>query len=227
MALTSFPFDDQDTTEGQYTTLFRELQDTGVVGSQDSDALSVSAHPTQLRAVVQPGAMIVRGHMLVLDEELEVALEPAGESVRYDLLVAKLDPAENGIDIVAITGTSNTAGPTPEQTDTDVWEEPLALLRVNPGSSVINTVTDLRRFAGSRVGCWTTDTRPANPRKGQTIGYNVTLGYHEFWDGSQWTSLVPNPVANSTRWNGYTLTVSTGTPSGSPSTDRIWIQPVS
>lgn len=57
----------------------------------------------------------------------------------------------------------------------------------NVGAS---TVTDDRRFVGSRLGSWSTDTRPAAARVGQ-LGYNRTTSSWEWWGGSAWTDLAP------------------------------------
>ena len=61
MALSSYPFDDQDTTETQYSLLFRELQDTGVVdsfGGTSFHATSTCRMGTDAMAVVDPALRV-------------------------------------------------------------------------------------------------------------------------------------------------------------------------
>ncbi|MFY1688185.1 hypothetical protein [Plantactinospora sp. WMMB782] len=228
MAFISFPFDNADTTEGQYSRLFRELQDTGVVDAVTGAGFRVWADASGMLAKVDPGSAILRGHMVSSDAVETRAIGAASASERIDRIVLRLDPAANGISIEVLQGTPGDGPPALTQTDVGVYEFALARITVSPGVSNIaaDKVTGERQFVGSRVRAWTTATRPASPRVSQ-LGLNVTTGDWEYWTGSAWANLVPNPVANSARWGGYSVTVSTTTPAGSPTTDRIWIQPTS
>jgi hypothetical protein len=50
-----------------------------------------------------------------------------------------------------------------------------------------------RTFVSSRVGVWTTSTRPADPVPYATFGFNFTTLGHEFWTGDDWVSFA-NPI---------------------------------
>lgn len=227
MAITAYPFDNADTSETQYSQLFRELQDSGVADSISSSGFQVSGNASAMSVSIQPGFAIVRGHAVSSTAVETRTITAAASSTRLDRVVLKLDPTENAITLEVKAGTPGGGLPALTQTDTGIYEEPLGVVTVGAGvtSIALNRVADDRRFVGSRVGCWTTDTRPTGPRRGR-LGLNITTGKWEFYTGSAWSDLLPSTVDNSTRWNGYTITVSTSTPAGSPTTDRIWIQPV-
>ncbi|MFC4089361.1 hypothetical protein [Micromonospora sp. GCM10011541] len=227
MAISAYPFDNQDTTEIQYSDLFRELQDSGVADSISGSGFQVSGDPGGMNAFVQPGFAIVRGHAVSSTAIESVPIAPAGTAQRIDRVILRLDPVANSIGLVVLQGVPNATAPALTQTATGVFEESLGVVTVgaNVGSIAPDKVKDDRRFVGSRVRAWSTDTRPTGPRKSQ-LGLNVTTGRWEYYTGSGWADLIPATVDNSTKWNGYSLTVSSTTPSGTPTTDRIWVQPV-
>lgn len=198
MAITSYPFNKQETSETQYSDLFRELQDTGIVGRFGDASLRVSADSTGMNAKVSPGAAIVRGFYMssIATEVLE--FEPATSLPRNDLVVARLDPAAKSIDLAVKTGTPavSPSRPLGVVTDTGIWELELAAVAVRAGTATINAadVTDLRPWIGNRVGYWATAQRPRNPR--HNLGYNTTTSRWEFHNGNAWTALVAVPSAH-------------------------------
>jgi hypothetical protein len=224
VTLTSYPFDGQDTTETQYSLLFRELQDTGVADTHGGPGFQVSANGAGMVLTVAPGFAILRGYAVSSTDVETVTLPAAGTTARQDRVVLRLDPAANAISIAVLQGPA--IGQT--QTDTGIYEMSLAIVTVDADVTSIDgsKVVDERRYVGSNVGIWATPQRPANPRRGR-LGFNTTIGRWEYWTGAGWTDLIPSAADNATRWGGYTVTVSTGTPSGTPSADRIWIQPTS
>jgi hypothetical protein len=227
VAITAYPFDNQDTTEIQYSDLFRELQDSGIADAISSSSFKVSGDTGGMNAFVQPGFAILRGHAVSSTSIESVTIQPAGSAQRIDRVVLRLDPVANSIALVVLQGMPNSTAPSLTQTDTGIYEISLGLVTVgaNVSSIAADKVKDDRQFVGSRVGVWTSDTRPSSARRSR-LGLNITTGKWEFYTGTGWTDLIPATVDNSTRWNGYSLTVSTTTPSGTPTTDRIWIQPV-
>lgn len=227
MAISAFPFETQDTTETQYSQLFRELQDSGVADSFGGTGFAVSANASGMQVFVQPGFAIVRGFFVESTAVEPVTIDAAEASVRSDRVVLRLDPSANSILPFVVKGTAGAGLPALTQTPTGLHDEPLAVVTVSPGVASISSdkAADDRRFSGQRTGIWTTATRPDTPRRGR-LGLNVTTSKWEYWSGSAWTDLIPNPVENSTRWNGFTLTVSSSPPAGTPTTDRIWIQPI-
>ncbi|ATW61301.1 minor tail protein [Streptomyces phage Alsaber] len=193
MAQTSYPFDAQSVTETQYSAYFRELQDSGVVGSSSGTALKVTSAGTSTSLSVAIGAAVVRGHFYNNDSVATVTIAAADTAARTDLVVLKLDPAANSILLTVRKGTAGQGVPVPEQTATGNYE--LVLAQVAVGASVTSisaaSVTDVRTFVGNRVRSWTTATRPAtaDARVGM-LGYNTTTLAWEFWNGTAWTNLV-------------------------------------
>ena len=212
MAITSFPFDNQDTTEAQYSELMREMADSGVADSSDGIGLKVTANGTGMSATMQPGFAVVRGFGFK-----STAVEPlvfgasAVSTVRWDLVVLRLDPNTNSIVPVVLAGTAAASQaaavvPTPTRTVSGVYELVLAqvLIRANAPTVLATDVTDKRDLQGSTVGSWTTAQRPLVPRR-RKFGYNETTGAWESWDGSAWVSVV-QPLSGPLywRWGGGT-----------------------
>ncbi|MDG4783243.1 hypothetical protein O7614_26640 [Micromonospora sp. WMMD961] len=228
MAITSYPFDDQDTSETQYSRLFRELQDSGVVDSITGTGFQVSADSSGMNVKVQPGYAIERGHAVSSTAVEPLTIGASTSAARIDRVVLRLDPTANGINLAVLPGTPGAGVPSLTQTDTGLYEMALARVTVDANALTIapDKVTDERPFAGQRVGSWRTSTRPTSPRYGR-LGINLDTGKWEFHNGSGWVDLIPATVDNSIRWGGFTVTVSKTTPSGTPTADRIWIQPTS
>lgn len=191
MAITSYPFDSQLTTESQYSKLFRELQDTGIVGSYGDVDLKVTANATGMKVQIAPGLAIIRGHVIWSTDVEELPIDAAGVNTRTDLIVAHLDPATNAITLQVVRGSD--LGPTVPamvQTDVDVYEIALATVTIPPGTVSITAdkVSDQRTYTGQRIGSWRTATRPASPRIAK-LGWNADVLGFEVWDGTAWSSL--------------------------------------
>ncbi|QMP84473.1 minor tail protein [Streptomyces phage Endor1] len=191
MAQTSYPFDAQSVSESQYSAYFKELQDSGVVGSSDSSTLKVTSAGTSMNLSVAVGAAIVRGHFYNNDSVATVTIAAADTSARTDRVVLRLDPAVNSIVLAVIKGTAGGGTPALTQTDTGIYEMVLANVAVGASVTSISaaSVTDQRRYVGSRVGSWTTALRPTSARVGR-LGFNTDTLVWEFWNGSAWTNLV-------------------------------------
>lgn len=213
MAITSWPFENADTTEGQFSQLFRELQDTGVIGSFGDASLRVTGDSTGMQVKVSPGAGFVRGFVLSSTAIEPLVIAPAGAQPRVDRIVARLDPATDSIRLVPLQGAPAATDPQPPiltQTDTGIWDMPLARVTVRAGSATVaaGDVIDERPWIGHRVGIWTSDTRPAGPRLGR-LGLNASSGRWEYWDSGwkdiapvvQWSNLQGVPSIFPTNWS--------------------------
>lgn len=235
MTISSFPFENADTDESQYTLLFREFVGSGVLDSYDGVGLSVAGSGSALQVTLAPGDAIVRGFMMRNDADYVINVDAnSSGATRYDRIVLRLDPAANSI-VPAYVKPPSGAGPqTAEQTDTAAYELPIARITVaNGATNLSGAVVDERPFVNMRTGIWTTERRPGTagyapaPRRGQ-IGFNVTLGAWEFYNGSTWASLIPavNSVSNWTSLGGtdYQLHVGVNAPA-TPSPTTIWIKP--
>ncbi|MEU6056992.1 tail fiber domain-containing protein [Streptomyces sp. NPDC047097] len=192
MAITSYPFDEQVVSEGEFSYLFRELQSTGVADSVGGAAFAVYADSSGMQVKVPPGFGLIRGHAVQSTNTEIIQVAAASASVRTDRIVLRLDPAANTITITVLQGTPGGGPPAMVQSDTGLYDFPLARVTVGVGAATISAsaVTDERRFTGNQVGGWTTSTRPASPRIGR-LGFNTATKAWEFWNGTTWGDLAP------------------------------------
>lgn len=203
MAENSWPYVDQATTDLQYTLLSREYTLPGVVGSFNDSALTVVGTSEGMTTTVRPGRAVIRGYMYQNTSNVTVPHEAANSSPRIDRVVLRLDltkPVGNRISVAVIKGTpaGTPSAPGLTETETGVYEVPLALVTIRSGTTGINAsdVTDDRAFGGMSTGSWRTSNRPKNPRHGQ-FGANITTALFEFWTGSSWSSVfAPGQIPN-------------------------------
>jgi plastocyanin len=193
LAITSYPFDAQAVTETQFSQMFREFQESGVVASFGGSGFNVTAN-TGMTLNVSSGLAFLRGFMVQSTATEVVTIPAAGTSVRVDRVILRLDPSLNSIVLAVKQGTAgSTTPPALTQTDTAVYELPLAQVTVNASVTSI-TLADISRtrpFVGTRILAWNTLTRPTSARLGQ-IGYNADTSAFEFWNDTAWTALISN-----------------------------------
>ena len=191
MAEQSFPFENIDTTESQFSEWATNFQETGVQGSPTGTELGITVTGSDLNLTIAAGQAFIRGHYYINTDDLVLAVTSAGVNTRIDIVVVELDPEANTIVTKIVSGTAVSAdpvAPTLTQSATGIYQLPIATLTI-PTSTVVITsgmLTDTRTFMGNRVGIWTTATRPTDPTNYQTIGYNTTIEAHESWNGSAW-----------------------------------------
>ena len=191
MAEQSFPFENIDTTEAQFSEWATNFQETGVQGSPDGTELTITVTGSDLNLTVAAGQAFIRGHYYINTSDLVLAVTSAGTNTRIDIVVVELDPETNTIVTKLVQGEAvsvDPVAPTLTQSATGIYQLPIATLTI-PASTVVITsgmLTDTRTFMGNRVGIWTTATRPANPTAYQTLGYNTTIESHESWNGTSW-----------------------------------------
>lgn len=232
MALTSYPFENASTTEEDYSRLMAEAISSGIADTQGGSGFQVQTR--SLGGVnILPGILVVRGHVLVstATEPMTVAAADVSQT-RFDRVIARASHSGNAVSLVVLTGTAGSPSPPSLTNSSGVYEMALATLQRNPGSGTTvaaEAIVDERRYIGRAPTAGTTSTRPLSPRKGDMfLNLSLGSGVWEFYSGSAWVSLLSGQTAeNSTKWGGYNIVVSATTPSGSPSTDRIWFQPIS
>jgi hypothetical protein len=241
MAISSFPFDSQTSSESDWSHLFRYLTTLpggGIIGEPTGTALKVTGDSSGMNVKVAAGTAIVRGHMIISDAVTTVTISTASASnPRIDSIVLNLDPTANAISIVAVAGTpaASPVAPTLTQTDTAVYQ--LKLADVLVGQSVTSiapaSVTDTRPFAGTDLGVWVTANRPTGTTG--LAGFNTSTGSLEVYNGTAWVSLALSGASinasqlsgseqlnlNAGKVNGSKITVSSTAPS-SPSTGDLW-----
>ena len=189
MAQSSFPFENIDTTETQFSQWARNFN-SGVDDVPTGTALEVSAG-TGLAVDVEAGEAMVRGHYYISDATESLALATAdATNDRLDTVVLRLDPSANSIILAVKTGTpaGSPSAPALVQTDAGIYEQPLADVLVPATSGLPTTITDRREFQGTRLGSWTTVGRPT-PAGRVLFGFNTTTGAVEYYDTntSAWT----------------------------------------
>jgi hypothetical protein len=214
MAQSSFPFEGIDTTETQFSQMFRHLQD-GVNGTYGGTELTVGAG-TGLAVDVEAGQAMVRGHYYVSTAVESLALATADPTnPRLDIVVLRLDPVANSIVLAVKSGTpaGSPVAPALVQTDAGIYEMALATVLVPATAGVPSTITDLREFMGTRISMWTDDTRPttAVPH----VGYNVTQETFEGYDviAEEW-----GPIGG----GGGGVTISATAPADPAAGDLWW-----
>ena len=191
MAEQSFPFENIDTTESQFSEWATNFQETGVQGSPTGTELGITVTGSDLNLTIAAGQAFIRGHYYINTDDLVLAVTSAGTNTRIDIVVVELDPEANTIVTKIVSGEAVSAdpvAPTLTQSATGIYQLPISTLTI-PTSTVAITagmLVDTRTFMGNRIGIWTTATRPANPTAYQTLGYNTTIESHESWNGTAW-----------------------------------------
>lgn len=162
MAQTSFPFENIDTTETQFSQWARNIGE-GVKGSSATNELKPFADSSGMNVKVYAGQSMVRGHYYVstATETLAIATSHATLN-RIDSVVLELDPTANSILLKVITGTpaSSPAAPTLTQTDAGIWQQLLGTVYVGAAVGLIaaGNVTDSRSFLGATTVAWSSIT---------------------------------------------------------------------
>ncbi|MEU8133229.1 tail fiber domain-containing protein [Streptodolium elevatio] len=222
MAVSSYPFDNQAVSEGQFSAFFRELSShSGVADSVSGASFSVVGDSSGMQVKVLPGFAIVRGHAVQSTATETIPIAAASPAARIDRVVLRLDPTANAITIAVVQGTPGGGVPALTQTDTGVHEFPLAQVSVPVGAATISAgqVTNERRFLGNTVAGWTTSTRPTNPRTSR-LGLNVSTNVWEYWDGTKWVDLAPVVTWTSVQGRPATFAPSAHTHPWSEVTDK-------
>jgi hypothetical protein len=183
MTQSSFPFENIDTTETQFSQMFRNLQD-GVNGTFGGGELEVGPAGAGLAVDVNAGQAMVRGHYYIstdVETRTLATADPAND--RIDTVILRLDPIANAILLAVKTGTpaGSPVAPALVQTDGGIFEFPLANVLVEANAGIPSTIDDRRTFMGSRIGLWSNDTRPDNLVY-PTVGYNVDEQTYEGYD---------------------------------------------
>lgn len=147
MAQTSWPFENIDTSETQYSQLFRNLGQGPIDGK--GFELEPYADSTGMNVKVKSGQALVRGHYYD-STGTETITIPVADSTnpRIDRVVLRLDPTANSILLHVIQGTPNVSPSAPALTQTDgaLYDLPLAQVYVAANATIIapGNVTDER-----------------------------------------------------------------------------------
>jgi hypothetical protein len=196
MAQTSWPFENADTTETQYSQLFNRLKSSGVADVPSGTGLKVTGDSSGMNVKVASGFAIVRGFAYNSTATETLTISASSSNPRIDLVVLRLDPSVNSTVLAVLTGTPavSPTAPTPTQTETGIYELPIGQVNVPSLATTIaaGNVVDIRPLLSDGIGIWTTAQRPAG-RVGQ-FGWNVDLGDLERYDGSAWAKYAPTAI---------------------------------
>jgi hypothetical protein len=199
MAQLSWPFENIDTSETQFSLWARQFQETGVVGFPGDNKLQVIGDDSGLQVRVTSGDAIVRGHYYRSTSQETLVLDSPTTNFRIDAIVIELNVIANTCLLKVIKGEevpSSPVAPTLVQGDESIFQFLLAHVNLTPGieSIVQGNVTERRTYTGQRIGRWTTATRPATPYLGQ-FGFNYDLSFMEIWNGSAWVPPVTENIS--------------------------------
>lgn len=149
MAQSSWPFENIDTSETQFSQWARNIGEGVKTGALNE--LEVFADSTGMQVKVRSGQALVRGHYYQNTSELALTLDAASQSnARIDTVVLELDPSANTITLETITGVAESS-PSAEpvvQTDAGIYQIKLADIAVGAGVTTITAgnVTDTRFY---------------------------------------------------------------------------------
>jgi len=149
MAQTSWPFENIDTSETQFSQWARNIGEGVKTGALNE--LEVYGDSTGLQVKVKSGQAMVRGHYYNNSAEVNLAITAAdATNNRIDNIVLELDPSANTIALKVIDGTpaGSPVAPALTQTDGGIYQIKLAEVLVAALVTTINAgdVTDSRSF---------------------------------------------------------------------------------
>lgn len=209
MAETSWPFENADTTESQYSKLLSKFAETAVL-----TGLTITAN-TGMNINQAIGSGLVQGFYYENDSTKSLTVGAANATyARKDYVILKLDLAANSITSSIKAGTADVGGGTlPSLTQTlTVWEHPIAVITVPAGASniVSGNIENRLNKTGLRIVPYSSTAERGWMATGTTplLGVNTTTKTFELWDGTSW-SIIPVAVT----WDTLTGKPSTFTPS--------------
>jgi hypothetical protein len=162
MAQSSFPFENTDVSETQFSQMFRNIGE-GVKGSSAGTELKPFGDSSGMQVKVPAGQALVRGIYYVSTATETLAVSAAHATLgRIDSVVLELDPSANSILLKVLTGTaaSTPVAPSLTQTDAGIWQQLLATVSVAAASTTVaaGAVTDARSFLGAVSVAWSAIT---------------------------------------------------------------------
>lgn len=150
MAQFSWPFENVDTSETQFSKWARNIGE-GVKGGPDDANLKPFGDDSGLQVRVGAGEAMVRGHYYLSTSQETLTIATAETLYRIDAVVLELNPTTNAIILKVVEGiaaVSNPVAPTLTQSDAGVYQLLLGLVSITPSATSIlaSDVTDRRTF---------------------------------------------------------------------------------
>lgn len=149
MAQTSWPFENIDTSETQFSQWARNIGE-GIITGKGLE-LEVSADGSGMVVFVDSGQCLIRGHYYNSTDTETLTISAADlTNPRIDSVVLRLDPTANSVVLAVLAGTPNASPSAPALTQTDggVYEIRIANVLVDAAAVVIasNKITDVREL---------------------------------------------------------------------------------
>lgn len=203
MAQSSFPFENVDTTETQFSQMFRNMGE-GVKGSSAVNDLKPYGDSSGLQVKVYAGQALVRGIYYVSTATETLAVTTAHATLgRIDSVVLELDPSANAILLKVLPGTpaSTPVAPTLTQTDAGIWQQLLGTVAVAAAATTISAgnVTDSRSFIGPAPLTAVSSAIVTTAYSDKSANYTLVAGDKNTFirsTGSAITVTVPDVLAN-------------------------------
>lgn len=147
MAQTSWPFENVDTSETQFSQWARNIGEG--VKQNTLDELEPFADSSGMQVRVSSGQALIRGHYYQNSAETTLAVTASDPTnPRIDNVVLELDPSANSVVLKVVAGTpaSSPTAPAVVQTDGGIYQLKLAEVEVGAGVTGIaaEDVTDTR-----------------------------------------------------------------------------------
>lgn len=155
MAQSSWPFENIDTSETQFSQWARNIGEGVKTGALNE--LEVFADSTGMQVKVKSGQALVRGHYYQSTAQETLTVTAADlTNPRIDTVVLELDPSANSIVLKVIAG-SPAVVPAPQplvQTDAGVYQVKLAEVLIDAAATTIaaGKVTDSRGYIETITG---------------------------------------------------------------------------
>lgn len=204
MAQSSWPFENVDTSETQFSQWARNIGEGVKTGALNE--LEVFADSTGMQVKVSSGQAMVRGHYYQSTAQETLPLTAADlTNPRIDTVVIELDPSANSIVLKVIAGAPGLT-PAPEplvQTDAGIYQFKLAEVLVDAAATTIaaGKVTDFRTYIEDFTG-----TVPGSAITGEitvaTIGQSRVVNLV-----SDLAAKAPLTPSVNAKTGAYTLTV--------------------
>lgn len=220
MTQTSFPFENLDTTETQFSKWASALGGSGVIsGAAVSAGSGMSVN-------VAVGSAIVRGFYWEQDAVTNLAISSAHSTYqRKDYVVLHMKQTDNSVVLQVVAGTADAGGgtlPTLTQTNTE-WQFPIGVVTVPAGaiSIVSGNVASNRQALSLRVYPYATIAdRPVVDSSEVAIGVNTTTRRLEIIISGTWYDLTPAVTWDSVSGKPSSFTPSAHTHPWSEVTDK-------
>ena len=147
MAQTSWPYENQDTTETEFSQWARNIGEG--VKENTGNELLVTADGTGMAVSVGSGQALIRGHYYSSTGAVSLTIATSDPSdPRIDVVVLELDPTANTTVLKVLTGTPGAVPVAPALTETDagVYQMAMANVQVDAAALAIDSgdLTDRR-----------------------------------------------------------------------------------